>query len=341
MACRGSQTASIRFLGGVDLEGGDDGRRRYQDHVLQTLTAAQSPKHDVARSAQANQEFANNASTIDRAASDVERATTRRDVTNAITSARRALDQARRTGAGRNRKELLALERRVEALERDGRAKEQLLDAGEGAANQRLARSVDTLGRSMLGVTNRTATARAERRQEQSRSVAPPESVRVLRAELDALRNGDGSRKELGDFSEAVVAGLTMLVGSHSILQQHNPGDGPHGLDIQTVDATGRVWAFEVKGTRTAGKPPTGARYAVGRQGSAEYVADRSRSSPVTADSAAQIGAQQNQVGSLLVQVNVTDDEVTIWELDSDGKRRDAPLEIHRLDDVVHIVDES
>jgi hypothetical protein len=42
----------------------------------------------------------------------------------------------------------------------------------------------------------------------------------------------------------------------------------------------------------------------------------------------------------LLVQVNVTDDEVTIWELDSDGNREAIPLEVYRLGDVVHIVDE-
>jgi len=162
-----------------------------------------------------------------------------------------------------------------------------------------------------------------------------------LRAELDALRTGSGSDKELGDVSEAVVAGLTALVRSHSILQQHNPGDSPHGLDIQSVDSTGKVWAFEVKGTRTAGKRPTGSLYAVGRQGSAGYVADRSRSSPLTANSAAQVGVDDDQIGSLIVQVNVTDDEVTVWEVDSGGTRGATPLEIYRLDVVTNEVVQS
>lgn len=338
MACRGNQTTSIRFLGGVGLAGG--AVRQQHEQVLKSLAAAPNHVRDVGRAAQAKQQFASSASTIERAAGDVERAATHRDITTAITSAQRALDQARRSGA--DRKELVALERKVESLEREGLAKGESLMAAETAAGQQFAMRADPLSRSMLGVpANRVATPRDGHRQGQPVTAAPPESVRVLRAELDALRSGDGDRKELGDFSEAVVAGLATLVRDHSILQQHNPGDSPHGLDIHSLDTTGKVWAFEVKGTRVAGSRAIGTHYAVGRQGSAEYVADRSRSSPVSADSAVQVGIDDDQVGSLLVQVNVTDDEVTIWELDSDGTRGAVPLEVYRLDDVVHIVDES
>jgi hypothetical protein len=342
MACRASQTASIRFLGGSGLTGGSVGRR-YQDHVLNTLTAAQEPAHDVQPAGQAKRQVADSASTIDRAVSTISRATTYRDLTNAVTSARRALDRARRVSNDGNRKELLALECKVEALERDGKAKAQRLDVAEAPPGLRQPMSIDPLSRSMLGVTAvRITTTRAGHQPEQAKATAPPESAGVARTELDALRAGQGGNMELGDFSEAVVAGLTVLARDHNILQQHNPKDSSHGLDIQSVDSTGKIWAFEVKGTRAAGKRPTGKRYpVVGRQGSAKHVADRSRSAPVVADSAAQVGVDNHQIGSLLVGVNLTDNEVTIWDLDPDGTRGKVPLETYALDDVVHIIDES
>ena len=46
---------------------------------------------------------------------------------------------------------------------------------------------------------------------------------------------------------------------------------------------------------------------------------------------------RDDQVGSLLVQVKVTDDEVTLWELESDGNRGATLLEVYWLAHVVHV----
>ncbi|MAY97676.1 MAG: hypothetical protein CMH84_14235 [Nocardioides sp.] len=168
-----------------------------------------------------------------------------------------------------------------------------------------------------------------------------------MRTELAALRDGTGSNKNLGDFSEAVVAGLAVLSGQ-SILQQHNRGDGPHGIDIQSLDEAGKVWSFEVKGTTKAGKLPLGDRYDAGRQGSTSYVSDRSQNAHVIASSAEAVGADGDQMGSLLVQVNIATGEVGIWELDNEGQRlgdtrieRGAPLEMWSLDAIVSAVEGS
>src|SRR5207342_3170132 len=136
---------------------------------------------------------------------------------------------------------------------------------------------------------------------------------------------------------EAVAAGLVVLVRGHDLLQQHHPDAGPHGLDIQSVDEDGKVWTFEVKGTRTAGKKPRTDRYSVGRQGNQGYVVDRSRNAFVIATENDAVGDDADQIGSLLITVNLPDNAVQVWGLDSDGKRGRTPLERHQLDDVVRM----
>jgi hypothetical protein len=156
MACRGSQTASIRFLGGIALAGGGVGRR-YQDHVLQTLTTAQNRAHDAQRAAHAEQRSASGVSTIDRAVSDVNQA--KRTVQaasslftlrTALDSAHRALDAARRAGRdSAARARVRDLEKQVEQLRRQASDKESEISSGD---DKRVAAVLDTLGRQSLGV---------------------------------------------------------------------------------------------------------------------------------------------------------------------------------------------
>ena len=60
------------------------------------------------------------------------------------------------------------------------------------------------------------------------------------------------------------------------------------------------------------------------------------------------VGADGDQMGSLLVQVNIATGEVGIWELDNEGQRlgdtrieRGAPLEMWSLDAIVSAVEGS
>ena len=170
------------------------------------------------------------------------------------------------------------------------------------------------------------------------KSVASTAAATALRDELTVLRSGGGSRKQLGDFSEAVFAGLAAIDKNHGLLQQHNPGDSSRGIDVQTVDPEGKVWSFEVKGTLQPGKLPTGTRYDVGRQGSGSYVANRSQGAHVTAVSADAVGAGKDQMGSLLVGVNLPDNVVTLWEVDAAGNRVGIPMERYNLDEVVDAI---
>jgi hypothetical protein len=143
----------------------------------------------------------------------------------------------------------------------------------------------------------------------------------------------------LGDFSEAVAVGLAVGVNKHDVLQQHAPGLSSHGLDVQTIDPAGKTWAFEVKGTGVSGKLPSGTRYPVGRQSGGEYVADRSASGQVRAAAATAVGPAFDQMGSLLVQVNIADDEITVWDVDAVGRRAQSPTERHSLTEVITAIE--
>lgn len=125
------------------------------------------------------------------------------------------------------------------------------------------------------------------------------------------------------------------------VLQQHNPKASPHGLDIQTLDQDDKVWAYEVKGTRTAGKQPGTKSYAAGHQGSHGYVFDRSQKAHVIAPRADAVGEDADQMGTLLIRVNLPDNAVKLWGLDADGRRAPTPLETHRLDDIVRRIDRN
>lgn len=173
MACRGSQTALIRFLGGVAL-GGAGVTKSYQDHVLRTLTARESTARDV-RAAQAQQQVAISVATIDRATSDLSRATRHTEVTSAISSSRRALDQARRAGA--DRKELLALEREVEKLRRKADEKAGELNQAEQFVHRR---EIDPLARMSLGIAKAPARASAP---------APPNDPKLPPARQPPVRD--------------------------------------------------------------------------------------------------------------------------------------------------------
>jgi hypothetical protein len=162
-----------------------------------------------------------------------------------------------------------------------------------------------------------------------------------LQVELAALRTGAGTTKQLGDFSEAVAAGLAVTKMGHYLLQQHNPGDSSHGLDIETVDSDGKVWTIEVKGTRVPGKLPSGTSYPIGTQTGAAYVHDRSQNAHVVTPSPEAVGAESDQLGSLLVQVNLPDNEVTVWAVDASGKRIGPALERYNLDEVAAAIDNS
>jgi hypothetical protein len=160
-----------------------------------------------------------------------------------------------------------------------------------------------------------------------------------LTLELADLREHNRTNKQVGDFAEAVVAGLLALNGQ-SVLQQHNPADSSHGLDILTLHGDGKIWTYEVKGTRSNPNPPLGTRYAIGRQGGSDYVNDRSRSAHVSASDPDQVDNASDQMGSRLVQVNLTEGLITIWEVDDLGQRVGTnAIESYNLDNIVSRID--
>lgn len=247
----------------------------------------------------------------------------------AVKDARRALLSARRLpGHSRERAALLReLEGKVAKVE-------QASDRADAAARSER----DQMSRQWLGVVAVPSPPPPET------SPSPPSSPAVpmrLQEELGELLAGKGGNQQVGDFAEAVASGLNVLIRGHEILQQHHPKASPHGLDIETLDRKGKIWAFEVKGTRVVGKQPGTSQYAVGKQGSTGYVFDRSQKGLVVAPGTNAVGVDADQMGSMLITVNLPDNEVKVWELDADGKRAQAPLETHRLDDVVRRIDDN
>ena len=275
---------------------------------------------------------------MDQAERSASAATSPAAASAAVKDARRALDRARRLpGQSRERAALVRdleskLSKVTVAADR-ALAEARSADERSRAAAAAAAIEQDRLSRQVLGVVP-------------SRPAPPPPGrgpvdpgPGPLQEELSSLMEGIEGNIPLGEFAEAVAAGLVVLVRGHDLLQQHHPEAGPHGLDIQSVDEDGKVWTFEVKGTRTAGKQPRTDRYSVGRQGSQGYVVGRSRDAPVVATEDDAVGGEADQMGSLLITVNLPDNAVQVWELDSDGKRGRTPLEMHQLDDVVQMID--
>jgi hypothetical protein len=250
----------------------------------------------------------------------------------AVKDARRALDDARRL-PGRSR-ERAALLRELEAKVEKVRQTASRAEAAAVAWQER-----DRMSRAWLGVVATSAPPPAP-------AVSPPgpsseAATPSLREELDELRVGEGGSQQVGEFAEAVATGLNALVRGHDILQQHHPEASPHGLDIETVDREGKVWAFEVKGTRVVGKQPRTTRYAIGHQGSTTYVTDRSKAGHVRAPGVDAVGADADQMGSMLITVNLPDNEVKVWELDVDGRRGRTPIETYRLNDIVRRIEDN
>jgi hypothetical protein len=278
----------------------------------------------------------------------VKAARTPREVESALSAAAEALSKARRTG---DRKLVRRLEAGFSSLRREADAKSRQARIDEQRDDELHARLQSTVMRAQRLAPDRLGVRVADAL---PITAAPKDaasgerrgSSHTLQDEFATIRAGGASRQQLGDFSEAIVVGLAVLVREHEVLLQHTPGSGPHGLDIQTVDRDGKVWAFEVKGTRGAGKRPRVTQYDVGRQTSAGYVADRSQTAPVSTSSAQhgeaathQVGAAADQIGSLLVQVNAADNEISIWDVDLAGRPSRAPIEIYRLDDIAAAVD--
>ena len=160
--------------------------------------------------------------------------------------------------------------------------------------------------------------------------------------ELAELRGPHPDRQQIGDFSEAVAAGFLSLVLDYELLQQHNDGDSPQGLDIQAVTSDGKVQAVEVKGTAAvkAGRPRT-SKTKTGRQGGADWTVSRSASSQVSAQNAQAVGNSAGQMASRLIQVNIREGTITLWSVDQSGKVVGQPEVVAPLDDVVQAIDES
>ncbi|SCE22182.1 hypothetical protein GA0115240_144816 [Streptomyces sp. DvalAA-14] len=178
-----------------------------------------------------------------------------------------------------------------------------------------------------------------------------------MRAQLADLRSGSRTNKEVGDFAEAVTAVLLGIVG-HTVIDQHTgeKGDDNRGLDLETMDADGKLWTIEVKGTRRSKSAPLGGRYTLGadhdgavpgakyRQGGIHYTVDRSARAHAVAESMESVGPAADQMGSLLVRVNLHGPDgrgtISVWDVDADGNRAGpSARETYVLDDVVAAFD--
>ena len=272
---------------------------------------------------------------------------------DAVKDAQRAVDAARRTPGPTNKRASLVrdLERKLDDVKRAAERVTASHQADEDLRRQILLTSSesDRLSRTSLGVApaghqpNRPASIGAvPNRTSADSAPAVEKESSTLSAELSQLRGENPSRQQLGDFCEAVAAGLVALVEDHGLLSQHYPGDDPHGIDILAISPDGQVQTFEVKGTarQNAGRPQT-SNTKTGRQGGADWLVNRSASGPVSIPTAHAVGPAANQVASKLIQVNIRTGEISMWSLDAEGRTSAEPDVMYPLDDVVAAIDGS
>lgn len=154
---------------------------------------------------------------------------------------------------------------------------------------------------------------------------------------IDSQQYGD-ARREAGELGEATAAGLIEVVGDGHLLEQHNPGDAPQGIDIAYFDdGDDRVHFSEVK---TIGwgdyHTPRMNETLAGRQASDEWIADKADFLDLEASD---IGSDEDQVMAEVIQIDVPGGAIGVFDVGTDGAVVGDPTEMYSLYDVTEAID--
>ena len=160
-----------------------------------------------------------------------------------------------------------------------------------------------------------------------------------LVAYIDAGQRFEAAR-EAGELGEAMVGTyISELAGGH-IVNQHDPGDAPQGIDHAFLDANGELYVGE---TKTIGygawHQPQTSRTVGGRQMDRTWAADRLGDVGIDA-LPEDIGEEASHVHRSLFQVDVPGDTFARYPVAQDGTRAsNSPDEIWSLSDIVALMD--
>jgi hypothetical protein len=160
-----------------------------------------------------------------------------------------------------------------------------------------------------------------------------------LIAYIDVGQRFEAAR-EAGEVGEAMAGTYINELAKGHIVDQHDPGDAPQGIDQAFLDADGELHVGE---TKTIGygawHQPQTSRTVGGRQMDQDWVADRLSGLGIDAETA-DIGDGVGQVHRSLFQVDIPGDTFARYSVAQDGTRADnAPDEIWSLSDIAALME--
>jgi hypothetical protein len=137
-------------------------------------------------------------------------------------------------------------------------------------------------------------------------------------------------RAETGDRAEAVAAFYISEIRDEPIVEQHTPGDGPHGPDIISTDGL-----YESKGSAEGHDHASNTTMNTNeRQGSAAWI-DKVTEGHELYINAEAVGTDDDQMSAHLIDVDFNGGTLATYDLDVDGRRTsNIPNEILPVDDL-------
>jgi hypothetical protein len=160
-----------------------------------------------------------------------------------------------------------------------------------------------------------------------------------LVAYIDAGHRYEAAR-EAGELGEGIVGTYINELADGHLVDQHDPGDAPQGIDQAFLNADGE---FHVGETKTIGfgpwHQPQTSRTVNGRQMDREWVADRLDGIGINA-TPDDVGEEPGQVHRDLFQVDIPGDAFARYSVAPDGTRaNNSPDEIWTLSDIATMMD--
>jgi hypothetical protein len=138
------------------------------------------------------------------------------------------------------------------------------------------------------------------------------------------------ARPETAADGEALATFYTSEIRDEPTVEQHTPGDPPHGPDIITTDG-----AYEVKASlQGKASPSNTAMNANERQGSAVWW-DKTTKNHELHIPAEAVGTDPDQMSAHLIDIDFNGGTLATYDLDVDGRRTsNIPNEIFPVDDL-------
>lgn len=155
--------------------------------------------------------------------------------------------------------------------------------------------------------------------------------------EWEILKTGEGSRQRLGEFGERVATALAEQVLGHGITGDEGIRGRPQGIDLATLSPETKIMIVEAKATRDEAKtrpPLSRGQMSVTWLTAPQRGGKPSRAAEIGLDAVTAEDIRDGYVELSVVQVNIPQDTVSIWEVGADGKVGEAALSIG-LEDLV------